>query len=49
MLYIYFTKRNNKTIAGCLQARHSIEATFNARHEAFNRGGDIRTLLISKI
>jgi len=49
MTYIYLTKRNNKVIAGVIKARHSFEALHNARIEAFQRGGDIKTLLINKL
>lgn len=54
--YIYLTKRTNKetkqqqTIGGSFQARHSFEALHNARLLATQRGADnIRLLSLIKL
>jgi hypothetical protein len=49
MTYLYLTKRNVQTIGGILQARNPFEALFNARREAFVRGADIKSVLMTKL
>lgn len=49
MNYIYFTRKEGKLIGGIIKASNIFLATFQARKEAFYKGGDVSAITVKNL